>query len=239
MQACELALKLDPEFLPAVELIEKITKDPAAQNELRGTQTTETIRIPDDYSRAVAENVAEFLGHVMTTFYRKLGVDPQAAPLVQGLDRFRRKLSLSQGDIQTQPTGILISFERAWRQYQAGKVDESLPLFEAIFRDPSARRKAAYNPYVKQAVIRSGEMLGRRYDNLGSTDLAISVYREIMTLDHNSIIAGRLLVLLARGGNLRAAAKLAEEAIVSRTNLYPRLFESSYIASLKEEISRP
>jgi hypothetical protein len=59
-----------------------------------------------------------------------------------------------------------------------------------------------------------------------------------MTLDHNSVIASRLLVLLARGGDLRAAAKLAEDAIVSRRNLYPRLFESSYIASLKEEIAR-
>lgn len=59
-----------------------------------------------------------------------------------------------------------------------------------------------------------------------------------MSLDHNSIIAGRLLVLLARSGDLRAAANLAEEAIVSRPNLYPRLPDSAYIASLKEEITQ-
>jgi tetratricopeptide (TPR) repeat protein len=175
----------------------------------------------------------------MTTFYKKLGADPQDAPLIQGLDRFRRKLSLSQGNTQALPTGgILVSFEQAWSQYQAGKVDEALPRFEAIFRDRSARRKAAHNPHIKEAVIRSGEIVGRRYDTLGSIDSAISVYREIMTLDQNSVIASRLLVLLARNGDLRAAAKLAEDAIVSHRNLYPRLFESSYIASLKEEIAR-
>jgi tetratricopeptide (TPR) repeat protein len=239
VQACELALRLDPEFVPALETIKRISKDPAAQSELSGMKWTETLRISDEYSRVAAENVAEFLTHVMTTFYGRLGADPQDAPLVQGLNRFRWKLALSQGDIQAEPTGgILVSFEQAWSRYQAGKVDETVPLFEAIFRDRSARRKAVHNPHIKEAVIRSGEIVGRRHDTLGNMDLAISVYREIMTLDHNSIIAGRLLVLLSRSGDLRGAAELAEEAIVSRTNLYPRLIESSYIASLKEEIAQ-
>ena len=108
----------------------------------------------------------------------------------------------------------------------------------AVFRDPLARRKIAHDPYVRVAVIRSGEILGRYHDTHGRTDVAIATYREILRLDHNSLIAGRLLVLLARGGDLRAAAGLAEEAIVSRPNLYPRLPDSVHIASLKEEIAR-
>lgn len=238
VEACELALRLDPEFLPAVEILEKIAKDPAAQSELGGIQLTNTIGVSDDYRRLVAMNVADFLVNVMTTLYRKLGTDPRDAPLVQGLDRFRQKFPPNHEDIQPHPTATLIPFEKAWGQYQAGKIDESLPLFEAIFRDPLARKKAVHNPYVKVAVIRSGEILGRHHDTRGRTDLAIAIYREIMSLDHNSIIAGRLLVLLARNGDLRAAANLAEEAIVSRPNLYPRLPDSGYIASLKEEITQ-
>jgi tetratricopeptide (TPR) repeat protein len=237
MQACELVLKLDPEFLPAFKIIDEIAKNPEAQNAVIGTSISGTLNILDDYCRIAAGNVADFLGRVMSTFYTKLGTDPLDTPLMQGLDRFRRTLSINKEDTRA-GAGTLASFERAWSQYQMGVVDEALPKFEAIFRDRSARRKAVYNPYVKTAVVRSGEILGRRYDNLGDVDSAISIYREIMTLDRNSLIAGRLLLLLTRSGNLRAAAQLAEDAIVSRPNLYPRLFESSYIASLKDEISR-
>jgi hypothetical protein len=79
--------------------------------------------------------------------------------------------------------------------------------------------------------------VGRYQDTRGHVDKAIATYREIISLDHNSIIAARLLVLLARTGNLRAAADLAEEAILTRPNLYPRLLDSDYITALKNEIT--
>jgi tetratricopeptide (TPR) repeat protein len=238
VQACELALRLDPEFLPALEILEKMEKDPAARNELTGIQLADIVQLSDGYRQLVAKNVADFLFHMMGTFYRKLGTDPLDVPLVQGLERFRQKFSPRHEEDQPHQTATLIPFERAWGQYQGGNVTESLSMFEAILRDPVARKKTVHNPYVKVAVIRSGEILGRHYDTQGRTDLAITTYRDILSLDHNSIIAGRLLVLLARSGDLRAAANLAEEAIVSRPNLYPRLPDSAYVAALKEEIAR-
>jgi tetratricopeptide (TPR) repeat protein len=237
IRACDRALKADPEFFPAAEIIESIVRDPASQHELVGMQLTEKSQISDEYSRLVARNVADFLTQVMTTFYTKLGVDPEIAPLVQGLNRFRLTLTAEGEHLEVQSMPILVPFERAWAQYKAGKLHEALHSFEAIFRDDSARKRAAHNPYVKEAVVRSGEILGRHYDNRGDLDPAISVYREIMELDHNSVIAGRLVLLMSRSGNLRAAAELAERTIASRPNLYPRLPQNSYIASLKGEIS--
>jgi tetratricopeptide (TPR) repeat protein len=238
VQACERALEIDPEFFPAAEIIENTAKDPAARHELAGMQLMAKSRPLDEYNRLAAGNVACLLSQVMTTFYTKLGVDAQTTPLMQGLDRFRRKLTMKEVEnVQVPSMPVLVPFERAWAQYQSGAVDEALRVFETIFRDASARKRAAFNPYVKEAVVRAGEILGRHYDNLGNVDLSISVYREILELDHNSLIAGRLLLLLSRSGNLRAAAELAERAIISRPNLYPRLRENSYIASLKEEIS--
>jgi hypothetical protein len=57
-----------------------------------------------------------------------------------------------------------------------------------------------------------------------------------MVIDPNSVTAGRLMRLLTRAGDLRAAAELSETAIVSRPNLYSRLPQNPYIAQLKDEL---
>ncbi len=95
------------------------------------------------------------------------------------------------------------------------------------------------NPFIKEAVVRSGEILGRYQEKIGNINSAIAIYRQILQLDGNSVIARRLLLLLSRNGNLREAANFAETAIVNRMNLYPQPPDNPYIASLKNEMSAP
>jgi len=240
IQAFERALEADPELFPAAEIIEKIIGDPAAQHELVEMRLRQAARVPDEYSRLVARNVADLLVQVMTTFYEKLGVDPHAAPLVQGLARFRRKLAMPEaegGEVQSMP--ILIPFETAWGHYMAGDLHTALCLFEIVFHDEQARKRAIDNPYIREAVVRSGEILGRYHDNRGDAVTATGIYRELLQLDRDSLIAGRLIRLLSRNGDLRAAAELAGMTIASPPNLYPHLPQNPYIGLLKQEISSP
>jgi len=240
VQACELALKTDPDFFPAGEIIDKIIKNPDAQRDISGLRIA---TLPpgslDEYNWLVASNVADFLVEVMKKFYSGLGADPRDVPLVQGLNSFRHKLSMRRPEIspsQTQST--LVLFEQAWSQYRAGHIHEACRAFQTIFYDAAARKKAAHNPLMKEAVVRSGEILGRHQDKLGNVESATAIYRDVLSIDQGGPIARRLVVLLSRRGHLREAAELAEKAIVSRVNLFPRLRPNPYIASLKAELSR-
>jgi hypothetical protein len=193
----------------------------------------------DEYNRLLAGNAAGQLWDVMHRFYGDLGVDAGSIPLVQGLDRFRQKLSSEAADkAEPETASTLIRFETAWGLYRQRRVDAALPLFEAVFRDVAARKRAGRDPFIKEAVVRSGEILGRRQDTSGNSEQAVAIYQEIMTIDLDGVIARRLAVLLARCGDLRKAAERAESIIVSRPNLFPFLPEHPYIASLKAEISR-
>jgi hypothetical protein len=195
--------------------------------------------IIDAYNRLLAGNVADLLTDVMTRFYQDLGADPRSSALVQGLDRFRSKLSDRKLDVSgKQAISILIRFETAWKLYRNGRVRESVELFEAIFRDAAARKKNASNAFVMEAVVRSGEIFGRHLDKNGHVDKAITVYQEVTALDPHSAVTGRLMSLLARHGSLRQAAQLAESVIGTGLNLFPHLHTNPYIEELKAEISR-
>jgi hypothetical protein len=195
--------------------------------------------IIDDYNRLLAGNVADLLTDVMTKFYQDLGADPRSIALVQGLDRFRSKLSDRKPDaLGDQTISILVRFEAAWKLYRSDRTRESIELFETIFRDPTARKKSASNRFVMEAVVRSGEIFGRHLDINGDVDGASAVYREVVALDPHSVVAARLVCLSARRGNLRQAARLAESTIVTGLNLFPHLHDNPYIEKLKAEISR-
>jgi tetratricopeptide (TPR) repeat protein len=195
--------------------------------------------LADEYNRLLAGNAADLLAEVMKRFYSDLGVDAHSVPLVQGLDRFRQQLSDRESDRpETEPASILIRFERTWNDYRNGRTDVALRSFETIFRDTVARKRAGRDPFVKEAVVRSGEILGRRQDTLGNVEQAIAIYREIIAVDPDGVIAHRLTSLLARRGDLQQAAKLAETVVFSRPNLFPYLPSNPYIASLKAEIAR-
>jgi hypothetical protein len=86
---------------------------------------------------------------------------------------------------------------------------------------------------LREAVVRSGEIVGRYYDNLGNVERAIGIYRDILSMDANSLVARRLIVLLSRSGRLREAAEFGETAIISRPNLFRHLPPNPHIAALK------
>jgi hypothetical protein len=205
--------------------------------------------LADKYHKLLAGNAADLLLEVMQKFYTDLGVDAHSIPLVQGLDRFRQKYSIDVSAVHEEKAGAdapqasssssnLIRFETAWRLYQRHPGVEALKLFESIFRDASARKEAARDPFVKEAVIRSGEILARHHDTAGNVEQAIVIYREITALDPDGVMARRLAVLLARRGELSQAAQLAESIVFSRPNLFPYMQSNPYLASLKEELSR-
>jgi tetratricopeptide (TPR) repeat protein len=240
VQVCQQALKVDPDFFPAGEIIGKIIKNPDAQCDIAGLRIeTAQPGSLDEYNWLVASNVADLLVEVMKKFYGGLGVDPCDVPLVQGLDSFRHKLSTRRPEISLSRTqSTLVLFEQAWSQYRSGQIHQAFRAFQTIFYDTAARKKAAHNPSIKEAVVRSGEILGRHQDKLGNEESATAIYRDILSVDQGGVIARRLVVLLSRRGHLREAAELAEKAIISRVNLFPRLRPNPYIASLTAELSR-
>ncbi len=237
VQACQRLLEVDPECIPAVEAIQGLLEDPGARSALADVDVTAPSALMDDYDRLVAGNVVDALLDVMANFYGRLGVDPQTVPLVQALESSRRKLSAATPEAEQLPArSLLILFERAWKQHQAGQTEKSLRAFETIINDATARQRASYNPVLKEAVVRSGEILGRHYDTRGDATKAVTIYRNVLSVDPSSLIARRLIVLLSRGGRLAEAAEFADTAIISRTNLFRRLPANPHIAALKSEL---
>lgn len=238
IQVCQRVLEIDPEFFPAVDAIRSLLKDPDAQHALGELRISPSSKLADEYDWLVASNVTDALIEVISKFYAKVGVDPFSAPLVQGLDRFSKKLSARKRETdQPEPRSPLILFETAWQQHRSGRLAEAMESFRAVFYDSTARARAVHNPVLKEAVVRSGEILGRHYDCIGDVDKAIGVYRDIMSVDQSNLIARRLTLLLSRGGDLRDAAAFAETAIISRENLFRSVPPNPYITSLKAQIA--
>jgi tetratricopeptide (TPR) repeat protein len=237
VQVCQRALESDPEFFPAADTIRKLLNDPAAKQALANVDVPAPPSMSEEYDWLVASNVTDTLIGIMSNFYGKLGVDPQTAPLVQGLQRSRQKLAAARPLVdQSAEQSVLVLFERAWNHYSAGATAEAHAAFEKILNDGNARRRAAYNPFLKEALVRSGEILGRHYDTTGDVERAIGVYNDVLSVDPDSLIARRLIVLLSRSGRLAQAAKLAETAIVSRPNIYRALPANRHIAAVKAEL---
>jgi len=198
---------------------------------------TQTAELLDEYHRLMAANIAGVLLKIMARFYRHLGVDPRSIPLVKALESFRAELPVDKlvtGQAQAEP--VLVQFERAFALSEAGQVDDALSLFEAVFRNSAAREVVPNDPYVKEAVVLSGEILGRFHEKRGNVDAAIAIYREILSFDKDGLIARRLTLILSRRGDLREAAEFAEIASHYRLNLFPRIPETNpYIAALKTQ----
>jgi tetratricopeptide (TPR) repeat protein len=237
VQACQRLLKVDPQFFPAEATIRNLIENPAAREALAGIDVVTPSALTHEYDWIFASNVIDTLLTVMSTFYARLGVDPQTVPLVQALERSRRKLTEKRPQTeQLFAQSLLISFERAWQRHQAGQTNEALSAFEAIINNPTARQGAAYNAVLKEAVVRSGEIAGRHYDALGDKEKAIALYSSVLSVEPSPIIARRLVALLSRSGRLAEAAGFAETAIVSRANLFARIPANPHISALKSEL---
>ena len=206
---------------PLLTTIRSLQNNPAAKQALANVTVPATLSVSEEYDWLVASNVTDALIEILSKFYGMAGVDPQTAPLVQGLERSRRKLEAVRPQMErVSDQSTLVLFELAWKNYRAGQTKKALAAFEKIFSDRKLRQRGAFNPFVKEAVVRAGEMLGRHYDKLGDVEKAIGIYREILSVDPDSLIARRLIVLLSRSGRLYQAVEFAETAIASRPNLF-------------------
>jgi tetratricopeptide (TPR) repeat protein len=237
LQACQSILEIDPEFFPAVETIRSLRNNPAAKQALANVTLPGTPSLSEEYDWFVASNVTDALIGIMSKFYAMAGVDPQTAPLVQGLERSRRKLEAVRPQIErVADQSTLVLFELAWKSHCAGETKKALAAFEKIFSDRKLHLRGTFNPFAKEAVVRAGEILGRHYDTLGDVEKAIGIYREVLSVDPNSLIARRLIVLLSRSGRLNQAVEFAETAIASRPNLFRNIPPNQHIVALKAEL---
>jgi hypothetical protein len=125
----------------------------------------------------------------------------------------------------------------AWNLLLRDDMDKCVSLLRIIFDDDMAIKLAKYHPFTKEALVRAGEILGRHEERVGAIEGAISVYRRLMRIDQNGVIARRLAVLLWRQGNLNEAASLAEIAVNSKANLYPYLTQNDYILSIRADLA--
>jgi tetratricopeptide (TPR) repeat protein len=198
-----------------------------------------TPQLWDEYHRLMAANVCGVILKIMARFYGDLGFDARAVPLVKALAAFRRTLQTDVIEANgARPSPVLTQFERAYALYEEGLTHDALALFETVFRNRAARRVARFDPFVKEAVVRSGELLGRHYDKQGDADACIEIYRDIMSIHPDGIIAHRLIVLLCRTGNFSEAAEFGDAAMLFQVNLFPRLPKMNrYIAALEKALS--
>jgi hypothetical protein len=194
-------------------------------------------QIKDEYHRLVAENMTTVLLKIMNRFYGELGIDAGIIPLVHGLDAFRKALAIDAGEpVDALAAPVLVRFERAFAFSEAGRVGEALPLYESVFRDPDSRRVAPHDPFVREALVRSGEFVGRHYDKRGDAEAAIGIYREILLIYKDGLIARRLLLLLMRRRDFREAAELSGITTATSRHLFPHLpANNPYIAKLQSE----
>jgi tetratricopeptide (TPR) repeat protein len=230
------ALQADPDSFFAADAIDDLLKDPAAQQVLAKMGRAAASIRSEEYDWLVASNVVETLLGIMAKFYGMIGVDPQLAPLVQGLESSRRELAARQPPPAPDASTVLL-FERAWRSHLAGRTQEALVAFEEILNDGAARRRAAHNPSFMEAVVRAGEILGRHYDEAGEVERAIRIYQDVLSLGPNNLVARRLIVLLSRNERMSEAAKLAEIAINSQPNRYQKLPVSPHIDAIKQNLA--
>jgi tetratricopeptide (TPR) repeat protein len=189
------------------------------------------------YEKLAAINIVDTLVRVIDRFYAKLGLDPLSTPLVKFLKDTRHKL----GEFELAEYGhicsTLLHFEMAWNLLLRDDMDKCVSLLRIIFDDDMAIKLAKYHPFTKEALVRAGEILGRHEERVGAIEGAISVYRRLMRIDQNGVIARRLAVLLWRQGNLNEAASLAEIAVNSKANLYPYLTQNDYILSIRADLA--
>jgi hypothetical protein len=198
-----------------------------------------TPQLWDEYHRLMVDNVCGGILRIMARFYGDIGLDAKAIPLVKALTSFRR--SLQANGIETngmRSSPILTQFERAYALYGEGRTNDALALFDVVFRNRAARKVARFDPFVNEAVVRSGELLGRHYDKQGNAAACIEIYRDIMSIHPDGMIAHRLIVLLCRAGNFREAAELGDTAMLFTVNLFPHLPKMNpHVAALEKALS--
>jgi hypothetical protein len=191
----------------------------------------------DAYDRLVALNVVDTIGGIARRFYRDVGYDIRSAPLVALLAELREELAVPSVADAASSTWPLLRFEAAWNLYLNDERERSVELLRTLIDDPALLRFAHGDRFVKEALVRSGEIVGRRDERAGDDARAMSVYRRTMQLEENGVVARRMALLHWRRGDLRGAMEAADAAVMSKQNLFPRLPEGPYVSWLRRALA--
>lgn len=175
----------------------------------------------DLYDRLAALNAVDTVQAVTTDFYDRLGLGPDDGPLMARLAAARHALSPGDIDIDRarRDGSILVRFEAAWQLFLNGDRARALVDFEALLGNDALVGRARRNVYLREALVRSAEMVARHAELAGDVDKAILLYQRVMAINPRGVIARRLSLLLWRQGRLREAGVWAERALWSDQNL--------------------
>ena len=97
---------------------------------------------------------------------------------------------------------------------------------------------SAADPRSREAFVRAAEILGRHAELRGDRSAAAQLYRRILELDGNGIVARRLLLMLWRQARFREAAELAPRVVPSDANLAQHLRGSDAVNDLARRLGR-
>jgi hypothetical protein len=61
----------------------------------------------------------------------------------------------------------LVRFEIGWNLWLFGRIDEAISSFRALLENDPAMKLAKHDPFMKEAFVRAGEILGRYEERIG------------------------------------------------------------------------
>jgi tetratricopeptide (TPR) repeat protein len=195
--------------------------------------------VPDSNDAIAKLNIVENVAKVTLAFYDRLGLSPQQSAVCRCLASMRAELAEeveARGAVPTECS--LERFELAWRAYAAGETHQALQLFREVIADEQLAQASASDARSREAFIRAAEILGHHAELRGDAGAADQLYRRILELDGNGIVARRLLLMLWRQGRLREAAELAPRILQSDRNLAQHLRGSDAVGDLTRRLKR-
>jgi hypothetical protein len=193
------------------------------------------------YDKLAALNVVDAVSAVIEDFYTRLGIDARNAPVIKRLSNARQAVASDIDIARSRSEGsVLVRFETAWQLYQSGKVEAAREEFGALLADDGLLRRARRNVYLREALIRSAEIVGREAELAGDPETALRVYERIMKAGGRGVIARRLALLLWRSGRIREAAFWAEKTVWSDHNLAAQSARTNpHLARIVEVLATP
>jgi hypothetical protein len=184
-------------------------------------------------------NIIDNVAKVTLAFYERLGLNPQQSPAYRCLASIRLKLAEEvEASRDVCAESSLGRFELAWRAHEAGRTREALQLFRAVIADERLAGASAADPRAREAFTRAAEIVGRHAELRGDASAAARLYRRILELDGNGIVARRLLLILWREARIREAAELAPRVVQSDCNLAQHLRGSDAVNDLTRRLAR-
>ncbi|KAB2919050.1 MAG: hypothetical protein F9K29_07470 [Hyphomicrobiaceae bacterium] len=235
-------------------------RSPAEPPRSASLQPPPTENARDSYDAICKLNIIDNVARITLAFYERLGLDPEQSPVYRCLATIRSKLAEeveASGAISTESS--LERFELAWRAYETGRTHEALQLFRGVIADEQLAKARAADPRAREAFVRAAEILARHAELRGDTGAAAQLYRRILKLDGNGIIARRLLLMpwqdarklgangiiarrlllmLWRDARIQEAAALAPRVVESDRNLAQHLRGGGAVEDLTRRLRR-